>query len=130
MRKKKRIFNDCHSEGHGGQMRVNKTLTKLSERFYWRNMTEFVKHNISMCDKCQRFEKIITVVQKLVPIQIEGTWDTLGMDLIGPFTETKSGHKYIVTITDLFSKWVEAVPILPKTAENVANVVIDVFFRF
>ena len=57
-------------------------------------MTEFVKHNISMSDKCQRFEKIKTVAPKLVPIQIEGTWDKLGMDLIGPFPETKSGHRY------------------------------------
>ena len=124
------IFRDCHSERHGGHMGVNKTLNKISERFYWRNMTKFVKDKISCCDKCQRFEKIKTVAPELKPINSESTWDILGMDLIGPFPETEKRHKYIVTITDLFSKCVEAVLIPQKTSEQVANVLMDLFFHF
>ncbi len=38
----------------------------------------------------------------------------MGMDLIGPLPETTRGNKYIVTVTDYFSKWAEAAP-LPST---------------
>ena len=38
------------------------------------------------------------------------------MDLIGPLPETPRGNKYIVILTDYFSKWAEAAPLQDKTA--------------
>ncbi len=38
-------------------------------------------------------------------------WHTVGMDLIGLLTETPRGNKYVITLTDYFSKWAEAVPL-------------------
>ena len=43
------------------------------------------------------------------------------MDLIGPLTETPRGNKYIVTITDYFSKWAEAGPLPDKHAHGIAK---------
>ena len=43
------------------------------------------------------------------------------MDLIGPLTETARGNKYIITLTDYFSKWAEAAPLPDKTANDVAH---------
>ena len=43
------------------------------------------------------------------------------MDLIGPLTETARGNKYIVTITDYFSKWAEAGTLPDKTAYGIAK---------
>ena len=45
------------------------------------------------------------------PIKIHGTWDVVGIDLMGPYVETERGNKYIFTATDLFSKFVFARPI-------------------
>ena len=44
-------------------------------------------------------------------IKTDGTWDVLGIDLMGPYIETERGTKYILTATDLFSKFVFARPI-------------------
>ena len=30
------------------------------------------------------------------------------MDLVGPLPETPRGHKYIMTLTDYYTKWAEA----------------------
>ena len=43
------------------------------------------------------------------------------MDLIGPLTQTPRGHKYIITLTDYFSKWAEAAPLSDKTAGGIAR---------
>lgn len=43
------------------------------------------------------------------------------MDLIGPLPKTSRGNKYIVTLTDYFSKWAEAAPLFNKTAEGIAK---------
>ena len=42
------------------------------------------------------------------------------MDLIGSMPETPHGNKYIITLTDYFSKWAEAAPLPDKTPLGVA----------
>ena len=43
------------------------------------------------------------------------------MDLIGPLTETPRSNKYIITLTDYFSKWAEAIALPDKSASGVAR---------
>jgi hypothetical protein len=64
------------------------------------------------------------------PIRVTDRWEVLGMDLIGPFHETSSGHKYVLTMTDLFTKWIVAKPIPDKGAAAVAEVVLSTFYLF
>ena len=53
-------------------------------------------------------------------------WRQVGMDLIGPLTTTPRGNKYIITLTDYFSKWAEAAALPDKTAVNVAKFIYEV----
>ena len=48
-------------------------------------------------------------------------WSLVGIDIVGPLQETKDGNKYIVAITDHFSKWSEAKAIPDKSASSIAN---------
>ena len=50
----------------------------------------------------------------------------MGMDLIGPLPVTSLGNKYIVTLTDYFSKWAEAAPLPSKHAAGVAKLIYSV----
>lgn len=63
-----------------------------------------------------------------VPVQ-KGPWKQVGIDLVGPLPETKSGNKYIMTVTDYFSKWPEAKAIPSKEACEVANFLYSLFMR-
>ena len=63
----------------------------------------------------------------LHPIPVTGeVWHQIGMDLIGPLKETPRGSKYIITVTDYFSKWAEAEPLMNKSATSVADVLYSV----
>ena len=57
--------------------------------------------------------------------------DRLGTDVLGPLPETPRGNKYILVVTDYFTKWVEifAVPnqTAPTCAEKIVNEVISRF---
>ena len=53
--------------------------------------------------------------------QVTAPFELVGADLIGPFTESSHGNKYIFTATDYFTKWVEAFPIPNKSAAEVAR---------
>ena len=48
------------------------------------------------------------------------------MELIGPLKETPRGSKYIITVTDYFSKWAEVELLMDKSATSVADVLYSV----
>ena len=92
----------------------------------WICNTAYSIHVISQvetCDQCQRNNKRLKKpTGSLHPIPvISKLWCQVGMDLVGPFPETMRGNKYIVTLTDYFSKWAEAAPLPNKTADEVAS---------
>lgn len=54
--------------------------------------------------------------------------ERIAIDLTGPHPPSKSGHVYILTVVDLFTKWAEALPIRNKEAVTVARALMDVVF--
>jgi len=59
--------------------------------------------------------------------EVPKVWYSVGMDLIGPFKPSKGGYKFVLTMTDYFSKYVEAVPIVDKSAISVASAIYKVY---
>ena len=112
------ILKDAH-DTTGGHLGLNKTQSKIAERFYWQGITNDVKAFISECDACQRSATVLTETKKLVPIKTNESMELIGVDLIGPLKETKDGNKYCLTITDLWSKWVAFYPIPNKSGISV-----------
>jgi hypothetical protein len=48
------------------------------------------------------------------------------MDLIGPMPLTPRGNRFIVTLTDYFSKWAEAAALPDKSALGIARFIYSV----
>ena len=61
--------------------------------------------------------------------QKEEVWHTIGVDLLGPLSETQRGNKYIVAASCLFSKWPEATPLKERSSEGVAEFLFQCFTR-
>ena len=78
---------------------------------------------LSACDVCQRMNrKLTTGTPQLNPIAVKAPWHMLGIDFVGPISPPATdGSVYILTITDYFTKWVEAVPTTNKEASSVAT---------
>ena len=66
-----------------------------------------------MCDCCQRnAPQLKTAAMQLQSIPVSPkVWYLVGMDLIGLFKPTAMCHQFVLTVTDYFSKHVEAVSI-------------------
>ena len=57
-------------------------------------------------------------------------WYHIGIDFIGPVSPTStSGNRYILTIADYFTKFVEAVALPTKDADGVAITLFKVQFE-
>ena len=122
-------------------MGLKKTLARIAERFAWKGMTEDVKRIVSpykhsiliysylcTCDQCQRVNsKLTTTTPELHPVPVQSPWFHVGIDFVGPVTpKSVHGNRYILTLSDYFTKWVEAVPLPTKEAPGVAKSLLKV----
>ena len=87
---------------------------------------------IASCDKCQRNNhKLKKFAGALHPIPVQPKfWQKVGMDLVGPLPLTPRGNRYIVTLTDYFTKWTEAAPLPDKCAIGVATFIHSVSWYY
>lgn len=63
---------------------------------------------------------------ELHPIPVKSPWYHLGIDFIGPVTTSEKGNKFILTISDYCTKWVEAVALVTKCASATAGAMFKV----
>ena len=58
-------------------------------------------------------------------------WDVLAIDFMGPLPITRRGNRYILVMTDHFSKYVEVAAVPSQTADDCATVIVnDVISRW
>ena len=72
-------------------------------------------------------KKISTVRPELHPVPVKSPWYHLGIDFVGPISPPSSqGNRYILTISDYFTKftWAKALP--TKEAVNVVSTLREV----
>ena len=62
-----------------------------------------------------------TGAPQLHPVSVKSPWYHIGIDFSGPLTPVaQNGSQYILTISDYFTKWAEAVETPDKLASTVA----------
>uniref|UniRef100_A0A671QDZ5 Integrase zinc-binding domain-containing protein n=1 Tax=Sinocyclocheilus anshuiensis TaxID=1608454 RepID=A0A671QDZ5_9TELE len=114
---KRSVLTECHNNpGTGNHSGVRGTQNRVIAGYYWSTIIQDVKEWVRSCHRCQLNDPIKTVVPVLHSIKVKEPWEVLGLDLIGPLPETAHNNKYVLTMTDLYTKWVIAEPMQSKTA--------------
>ena len=121
---KKSVLQQLHNQS--GHLGVHKTLVKIKERFYWPGYETDVTNWVHECSECQkRNQPHMTPQAPLETITSNYSFEKLSWDIMGPLPPTANGNKYIVVVTDLFSKWVEAFPVKSTDTETLARLLVD-----
>jgi transposase InsO family protein len=129
---REQVMKDGHSHVHHG---VPRTFRAVSKEHWWPGMKYDIHDFVKRCDTCQRIknpnarEKAKALLQS---IPTTAPYQMVALDIAGPIRPPGSNHeRYILVITDLFTKWVELVPISNRTMPTVIDALIDRwFFRF
>eukprot|EP00731_Ephydatia_muelleri_P006855 Em0003g1103a len=104
----------------------SRTTEKVKERFYWPGYEMDIQNWVQDCQQCQkRNPPQLHPLAPLGSIKCTYPFDVISWDIMGPLPLSTKGHKYILVITDLFSKWVEAFPLAVTDSENLASVLMD-----
>jgi RNase H-like domain found in reverse transcriptase/Reverse transcriptase (RNA-dependent DNA polymerase)/Integrase zinc binding domain/Integrase core domain/Chromo (CHRromatin Organisation MOdifier) domain len=122
----RRILHNEHyppSAGHPGAHRMFLTLRRA---YFWPRMAADVYETVSNCDACSRnriSEKAKTNPLKLFPAK--GPLESVAMDILGPLPRTKHGNRFLLVITDRYSKVTKTVPLRVITAFSTARAFLD-----
>lgn len=126
------VMFECHDSptaAHGG---IDRTIHRISQRFYFPGMRCFVTKYLKTCIECQRYKpstlKPAGLLQTPVPSQ---RFETIAVDLFGPLPKGLQGERWILIVEDTTSKWVEVFALIEATAETCAKTLVnEVFMRF
>ena len=113
------VGHSSPTAGHGG---VRATLDRLNKLCYWPEMNKDVKEYVRECEVCQRFKP---ATEQAAPLRsyppAEWPFARVHMDLIGPLNASQDGYKYILTCVDACTRYLVAVALRTKNAEEVVE---------
>ena len=126
------VLEQMHNSLLSGHLGRKKTKEKLLQRFYWFDVRTDINIWVNKCDSCGAIKlPNKTVRAPLGSMPVGAPMDRLATDIMGPLPETSRGNKYILVVTDHFSKWVEAFAIPDQNAVTVAEKILnEVICRF
>ena len=115
--------------GHFGAPRV---FSKLAQRFYWSTMLPDTQRFVQAGTQCQiaNSPRVITSGAPLHATPTPGLFEQIAFDFIGPLPVSLHRNRYILAITDYFSRWAEAYPLPDITAESTAVCLADWTTRY
>ena len=117
---KNRVIHECHQNARGGHRGVTKTLLAIRQRYHVKGLRKSVLRMISKCAECIK-AKTHQLLQgtPLTPVYAPDPFNAIAMDLYKPGVLTSSGYRYVLTVVDLCTRWVQFFPLRSKYAAEV-----------
>ena len=121
-------MTDLHDGPAGGHYLGDTTAHKiLKAGYYWPMLFKDAHAHVRKCDICQRCGgRHPKAAAPLKPMMITEPFEQWGLDIIGEIkTNYSLQHKYILTTTDYFTRWFEAIPLCKINEDVVINFLQD-----
>ena len=121
------LVHEAHTSPLAGHEGVTKTKERLLQSYFWPNMDSDISRHVQACHRCQaRRKDIKSPPNLLTPLpQCTAMNQRCHMDLFGPLKTSAQGKKFVLCITDAFTKYAEMVAIDNKEASTVARHVFE-----
>ena len=120
------ILSNVHDHVSGVHFGVHKTFDKIKQRYWSKGMYKDVEHWCKSCTECSmRKSPRNSKKAPLLPIPVEGAFDRVAVDVLGPFPASNMGNRYIVVLSDYLTRWCEAFPVPSVEATVIARLLVD-----
>ncbi|GFU11846.1 transposon Tf2-9 polyprotein [Trichonephila clavipes] len=115
-----REFHDKPLAGHFGRF---KTYHKIRNVCFLLYMRKFIDQYVSTCHMCQIINyKNALPAGRLIPIASNYPNEIITLDLLGPYPRSRvRRNRYVLVITDHFSKLAEIIPLKKASARVIAD---------
>ena len=121
------VLNLFHHTDHAGQ---KETLRRTASEYYWPKLKNDVTWFVKSCHPCQLAKQARPVDPGIGDFPVpDRRFQFIHLDIVGPLPES-FGHKYLLTIYDRCSRWIEAFALRRDTAEEVSDAFLQYISRF
>ena len=115
------VLLDNHTDKLAGHLATNKTLRRISSKFWWPNLYTDVYTFVKQCAACNVSHGKLRINQGTPqPIVVSRVFEIVGIDLL-TLPVTRSNNKYVIVAVDHLSRSVELGALPTKDANTVAT---------
>ena len=114
--------------GHAG---IERTYNSARSSYFWPGMFKTIDKYVSRCVTCQ--ERNLKAIKSPISSSnaVNGPWQQVAIDCVGPMQTTPSGNRFILTLVDWFSNYTLLYPMPDKSAATIARILTtDTFCKF
>jgi transposase InsO family protein len=111
---------------------VEATVAQLHKTVYFAGMYRWVNKTLRRCETCQVKKGSVPNQRGLLVSHVTGyPFQKISIDFVGPLPRLKKGNEYMLTVSDCFTRWLEAFPCRRANAQVVVDELINkIFPRF
>ena len=118
--RRREVLRESHDDRMAGHQGREKTYERAARLYYWPKMYHSVKRYVKQCQVCQQTKTVQRPPAGLMGQRvIDGPWQVVAGDITGPIVKSKFSYEYIFVFQDLFTRWVECIPIRKANAKAV-----------
>jgi len=111
------LAHDVKTSAHAGQ---EATYAAVAEQGWWPAMRNDVMTYVRGCELCQSVIHGPRPEVAVMPHYVDKPMHEIAIDIVGPGPITTRGNRFILTMVDRITRWVEAAPMKTMTGDEIA----------
>jgi hypothetical protein len=119
------VLKACHDDKTSGHTGVLRTFSRLWKRYHFPKMERYVRKYVQKCVQCQKRKHDNIKKGLLEPVEVEGPFDHIGIDFMGPLPETPRRNTHLIVGIDYLTKWIIAKPVKRGDAATASDFIIE-----
>ena len=112
------IITEVHRQGHLGK---HKTWKAFNRKYYTPLGKQRCREVVRTCPECQLGKDYKARHIFKGHINSPGPWETISIDIVGPLPVDGKSNRYIVTMMDVYSRYLIAIPVRNHRASTVSG---------
>ncbi|UYV71173.1 hypothetical protein LAZ67_8002033, partial [Cordylochernes scorpioides] len=129
-KRRKEIMSEFHNHMLNGHLGVARTTYRLKNKYHWPSMLKDVSEFVKSCHLCQSRKGSNQLPSGLLqPIPPANyPFERIGIDFVGPLPSTKRRRKWIIVLTDYYTRYAETKAVSEATVKEVSTFLIEQIF--
>ncbi|UYV78051.1 hypothetical protein LAZ67_15003310, partial [Cordylochernes scorpioides] len=131
-KKKREIMKEYHNHMSNGHLGVARTMYRIKSKYFWPSMLKDVSEFVKTCHLCQSRKGSNQLpsglLQPIPPANFP--FERIGIDFVGPLPSTKNRKKWMIVLTDYYTRYAETKAVSEATVKEVSKFLVeDIFLR-
>lgn len=122
------VLSLLHNDPLAGHLGIKRTMARIRYKFNWAGYNLTVERWCKRCKECQKRNQPAKKSKGQMKTYVVGEpLERISLDILGPVTRRYNGNKYILVVTDYFTRFAEAYSLPDIEDSTVADKLLTYF---